>query len=44
MFVLALDIDDCIYPSNNTYFGRFDDAHEILKLNMKRIIYCYCNG
>ena len=35
--VLALDIDDSILPSSHTYLGRFDDSHEILKLNMKRI-------
>lgn len=37
MTILALDIDDCIFPSNNSYFGRLDDALDILKLNMKRI-------
>lgn len=37
MTILALDIDDCIFPSNNSYFGRFDDALDILKLNMKRV-------
>lgn len=36
-FILCLDIDDCILPSSHTYLGRFDDSHEILKLNMKRI-------
>lgn len=35
--ILALDIDDCIYPTNNTYLGRVDDNLEILKLNMRRI-------
>jgi hypothetical protein len=37
MTILALDIDDCIFPSNNSYFGRLDDALDILKLNMKRV-------
>lgn len=37
MFILALDIDDAIYPSDNSYFGRMDDAHQILEMNMKRI-------
>jgi hypothetical protein len=37
MRILCLDIDDCIFPSNNSYFGRLDDALDILKLNMKRI-------
>lgn len=36
-FILCLDIDDCLLPSENTYIGRFDDSHELLKLNMKRI-------
>lgn len=37
MFILCLDIDDCIFPSDNTYFGRTDDSLEVLKLNLKRI-------
>lgn len=37
MIILALDIDDCIFPNNNSYFGRLDDNLEILKMNMKRI-------
>lgn len=37
MRILCLDIDDCIFPNNNSYFGRLDDALDILKLNMKRI-------
>jgi len=37
MRILCLDIDDAIYPSNNSYFGRLDDALDILKMNMKRI-------
>lgn len=37
MFILALDIDDCIYPNNNTYLGRMDDSLDILKMNVKRI-------
>ena len=35
--ILCLDIDDCIFPSNQTYFGNTNDAHEILKINMNRI-------
>lgn len=35
--ILCLDIDDAILPNPNTYFGRIEDAHEVLKLNMKRI-------
>lgn len=35
--VLALDIDDCILPSEGTYFGRVHDTLEILELNLKRI-------
>lgn len=37
MNILALDIDDCILPSENTYFGRINDSIEILKLNLVRI-------
>jgi len=35
--ILTLDIGDCIFPSNNSYFGRMDDNVDISKLNMKRI-------
>lgn len=37
MKIIALDIDDCIFPSNGTYFGRVDDNHIILEANLKRI-------
>lgn len=37
MVILALDIDDCIFPNNNSYFGRLDDNLDMLKMNMKRI-------
>ncbi len=37
MIILALDIDDCIYPNDNSYFGRLDDSLDVLKMNMKRI-------
>lgn len=35
--VACFDIDDCLFPSDNTYFGPVDDANEILALNMKRV-------
>lgn len=38
MRVIALDIDDCIFPNDNTYIGRLDDSLTILEMNLKRIV------
>jgi len=38
MRILALDIDDCIFPSNQTYFGMTDDNLLLLEINLKRIV------
>lgn len=35
--IIALDIDDCILPSNNNYFGRTEDDLQILEINLKRL-------
>ena len=35
--VIALDFDDCILPSNSTYFGRVDDDLKLFELNLKRL-------
>jgi len=37
MKVIALDFDDCIFPSEGTYAGRTDDAIDLLKINLKRL-------
>jgi hypothetical protein len=37
MKIITLDIDDCIFPSDNTYFGRTNDSLKILEINMRRI-------
>lgn len=37
MNIIALDIDDCIFPNDNTYAGRSNDALEILEINLKRL-------
>lgn len=37
MNIICLDIDDCIFPTNNTYIGRLDDNLIILEMNLKRI-------
>jgi len=37
MNIIALDIDDCILPSNGNYFGRTDDAEQMLEINLKRL-------
>ncbi len=36
--ILALDIDDCILPSNVNYFGMTNDALEMLEINLKRLV------
>ena len=37
MNIVCLDIDDCILPSNSNYFGKTDDALDILEINLKRL-------
>jgi len=37
MNIVALDIDDCILPTNNNYFGMTDDAEILLEVNLKRL-------
>lgn len=36
--ILALDIDDCILPSNVNYFGNTDDDIQLLEINLKRLV------
>lgn len=38
MNIVALDIDDCILPTNMNYFGRTDDANDMLEINLKRLL------
>lgn len=38
MNIIALDIDDCIFPNDNTYVGRTTDSLEILEINLKRLV------
>lgn len=38
MNLICLDIDDCIFPNDNTYVGRTDDSLEILEINLKRLV------
>lgn len=38
MKIIALDIDDCIFPNDNTYMGRTSDSLEILEINLKRLV------
>jgi len=38
MNIIALDIDDCILPTNNNYFGMTDDAELMLEINLKRLV------
>jgi hypothetical protein len=38
MNIIALDIDDSILISEQTYFGKTDDALELLEINLKRLI------
>ena len=35
--IILLDIDDCIFPSNQTHFGTTNDALDILEINCKRL-------
>ena len=42
MNIIALDIDDCILPSEQTYFGETDDALALLEINLKRLV-LMCN-
>lgn len=37
MRIIALDIDDCILPTNVNYFGMTDDAEIMLEVNLKRL-------
>jgi len=36
--LICLDIDDCILPSNQNYFGKTTDALEIFEINLKRLV------
>jgi len=38
MNIIALDIDDAILISEQTYFGKTDDALELLEINLKRLV------
>jgi len=38
MNIIALDIDDCILSSQQTYFGETDDSLQMLEINLKRIV------
>ena len=38
MNLICLDIDDCIFPNDNSYAGRLDDCLEVLELNLKRLV------
>jgi hypothetical protein len=35
--IICLDIDDAIFPSNQTYLGETDDSLLLLEINLKRI-------
>ena len=35
--IIALDIDDCILPSDQNYFGVTDDSLKMLEINCKRL-------
>jgi hypothetical protein len=37
MNIIALDIDDCILPTDVNYFGRTDDSLDIFEINLKRL-------
>ena len=36
--LICLDIDDCIFPNNNNYFGKTEDSLQILEINLKRLV------
>jgi len=36
--IIALDIDDCILPSDGNYFGRTSDSLDIFVINLKRLV------
>jgi hypothetical protein len=36
--LICLDIDDCIFPSNQNYFGKTTDALKVLEINLKRLV------
>lgn len=36
--IIALDIDDCILPSDVNYFGRTSDSVHIMEINIKRLV------
>jgi len=38
MNIIALDIDDAILPSNQTYFGKTNDSLQLFEINLKRIV------
>jgi hypothetical protein len=35
--ILCIDIDDCLWPSNQTYLGQMNDSELLLQLNINRI-------
>ena len=35
--IVALDIDDCIMPSDINYFGRSDDSIKVFEINLVRL-------
>lgn len=37
MNIIALDIDDCILPSNQMWYGDTNDSHQMLEINLKRL-------
>ena len=37
MRIIALDIDDCVLPTNNNYFGMTNDNLIMLDVNMRRL-------
>ena len=38
MNIVALDIDDCILPSSQMWFGDTKDCHDMLEINLKRLV------
>jgi len=37
MNIIALDIDDCILPTDVNYFGRTEDSLDVFEINLKRL-------
>ena len=38
MNIIALDIDDCIFPTDQNYFGQTSDSLQMLEINLKRLV------